>query len=126
MNRRDFVASVVPFAALGIVGPVINARSTDDFDYGSWRVCWSGWREPANQLVKFGVWAAWRHHRKPGDDLWYSTTLGVVSQVSEFGVMDLTYMGEPWPRPQTLSLAELAPVKQRAKDALLKTLRIEP
>lgn len=79
VSRRQVLAW--PFVALV---PVLSGRADT--------LCWSGWREPYDQVVIFGFWYQVRQNGK----LLVATTLGRVDEYTEGDAIDLT-CAPRWP-----------------------------
>lgn len=128
MNRRAFLHRFgIGVSAIAIAAQPGHAESHPDrFTFNGWDVRWSGWREPVNQAMTFGVWIAWpTSHHEPQALAHYATTLnGYGGRLAELAVMD-TVWDHAWPSPRLM--AQTAPqdrdfLKQRACRALLEHL----
>lgn len=126
MNRRKFlkgfsvIATAAGATAAGVKeSPSAEARRVDDFDHDGYRVIWREFAAPVNQDVMVGVWRA-KHYTQ--DNEWVSTTLGQCYMSRAWEVVDLS-RAPGWPVLTGFSTeAELAVVKQRAKETLLVRL----
>lgn len=107
------------------------ADAPDEFDIAGYRVRWCGWRQPFNQILLFGVWAA-----MPKDyamnitglseaevvdrsvRAWVSCTLGATHQYRAFEQFDTTYSPEhgtklmPWASEEEKLVAKRRAMKQ--------------
>lgn len=84
-------------------------------------IVWSGWREPVNQAVRVGFWAA----RRPGSETYcYATTLGTTGVAGASDVIDLSWADRSAPINPLFDAPErFEAAKQQAKARLVEFLQ---
>ena len=80
-GRRSFLSKLVGGSTVIGLGAV-EAQTA--------KYVWSGWRDPSNQMVRFGFWVSRVPPDASGRTLLVSTTLGHVGRYTPNGVIDLS------------------------------------
>ena len=121
-TRRVFLSSVAAVPLMALQVGAGDQRPPDVVTYRGWTCRWMGWREPVDQLVKFGFWVA----RRPDQPLLrYTTTMGVSDVCHEGEVFDTTCRRGVWPSPIEAATADpvwLDALRDRAFRALCTDL----
>lgn len=116
ISRRGFLKGPGALAALA-PGRANTTPAGDDFRIGPVRFEWRGWKEPAAQLVTYGVWTA--RHDDVTDGFIYATTLGSVDVAySDLATLSLVRQ-RGWPVITSPSSPVAEPVKRRALQRLM-------
>ncbi len=129
-SRRGLLKRILGGAPVAVVAShaaLTSTRNDDDFTVNGIRVRWTGWKEPANQDVRFGAYVT--GPEVTVTDGFYprkvciaSTTLGLISEFPELGVFNTTAM-DGWPFSLTLHTHdEFEAAKRRARVAIIDRL----
>ncbi len=121
VSRRSFLAGLI--ATAPIAASVGAASSDGEHVINGWRVRWSGWREPANQLVRVGFWVGLppSSFQPPDGDARgiYCSTTGAHGRYVDGYTLDCSRWDSSWPVSSVRhSDSEFNVAKARALDTV--------
>lgn len=121
LTRRGFFAAF-PLSALAASVEASPKPPDSEHVIHGWRVRWSGWREPANQLVRVGFWFAVPPESfQPADGDRRGiccTTTGEMQRVQDVSVINFARFDSSWPVSVLESDAKFEQAKIRAYRAV--------